>query len=70
MVVVPKVVKPVAVIEPVDLGGLQLVNTNRELLNKPQAEVVAVAVKRFSDVVNKERVIDPNISYELVETKR
>lgn len=70
VVVVPKVVKPVAVIEPVDLGGLQLVNTNRELLNKPQAEVVAVAVKRFSDVVNKERVIDPNISYELVETKR
>ena len=70
VVVVPKVVKPVAVIEPVDLGGLQLVNTNRELLNKPQAEVVAVAAKRFSDVVNKERVIDPNISYELVETKR
>ena len=70
VVVVPKVVKPVVVIEPVDLGDLQLVNTNRELLNKPQAEVVAVAVKRFSDVVNKERVIDPNISYELVETKR
>ena len=70
VVVAPKVVKPVAVIEPVDLGGLQLVNTNRELLNKPQAEVVAVAAKRFSDVVTKERVIDPNISYELVETKR
>ena len=70
VVVVPKVVKPVAVIEPVDLGGLQLVNTNQALLNKPQAEVVAVAAKRFSDVVTKERVIDPNISYELVETKR
>lgn len=70
VVVAPKIVKPVAVIEPVDLGGLQLVNTNRELMNKPQAEVVAVTAKRFSDVVTKERLIDPNINYELVETKR
>lgn len=63
----PKVVKP---IEPVDLGSLQLVNTNQELLKKPQPEVIGVVGKRFSDVVIKEKVIDSNINYELVETKR
>ena len=63
----PKVVKP---IEPVDLGSLQLVNTNQELLKKPQPEVIEVVGKRFSDLVIKEKVIDSNINYELVETKR
>ncbi len=62
-----KVVKP---IEPVDLGSLQLVSTNQELLNKPQPEAVEVVGKRFSDLVIQEKVIDPNINYELVETKR
>lgn len=65
----PVVVTPV-VFEPVDLGNLQMVGTKAELITQVQPEVILENVKRYSDLVIEEKVIDPNINYELIETKR
>ena len=62
--------KKVYVAEPVDLGGLQLVGTNKNLLNQPQPIIELKPVKRFSDLVIEEKVVNKDISYELVETKK
>jgi ribonuclease E len=66
---VPTPIKREVRIEPVDLGDLQLVATDLKLLNLSVPEVKLVNVKRLSDVVVEEKVIDPNATYELVETK-
>lgn len=65
----PVVVTPV-VFEPVDLGNLQMVGTKAELIAQVQPEVILENVKRYSDLVIEEKIIDPNINYELIETKR
>lgn len=65
----PVVVAPV-VFEPVDLGSLQMVGTKAELIAQIQPEVILENVKRYSDLVIEEKVIDPNINYEMIETKR
>ncbi len=65
----PVVVTPV-VFEPVDLGDLQMVGTKAELIAQVQPEVILENVKRYSDLVIEEKIIDPNINYELIETKR
>ncbi|RTL10508.1 MAG: Rne/Rng family ribonuclease [Neisseriaceae bacterium] len=63
------VVAPI-VFEPVDLGSLQMVGTKAELIEQLQPEVILESGKRYSDLVIEEKVIDPNINYELIETKR
>ncbi len=55
-------------IEPIDLGGFELVATKQELL-KQKEDVRIEHGRRFSDVVSTEKVIDPGIQYEIVETK-
>jgi len=67
--VVNNVVEVRKPMEPVDLGQLELVATREELLNIVVPEVIETNVTRFSDIVVEERVIDPNIVYQQIETK-
>lgn len=55
--------------EPVDLGHLEMIVTKEELTNLPEPEIAPLNVKRFSDIVVKEKIVDQNITYQLVETK-
>lgn len=56
-------------LEVADLGNLQLVATKPELLNQAPPEILLKSGKRFCDIVIEEKLIDPNLQYELVETK-
>ena len=47
-----------------------MVGTKAELISQVQPEVIIENVKRYSDLVIEEKVIDPNINYEMIETKR
>ncbi|MFN7094289.1 MAG: Rne/Rng family ribonuclease, partial [Burkholderiales bacterium] len=54
----------------VDLGSLQLVATNSDLLNVPQPEITgASAIKRYNDIIIEEKPVTEHLNYELVETK-
>ncbi len=66
----PAVPAKVAVVEVVDLGELQLVATNKSLLNQPQPVIALKPTKRFNDLIIEPVVVDANINYELVETKK
>lgn len=55
--------------EPVDLGSLELVSTKEELLAQEIPQTVEIKGTRFSDIVIEEKVIDPNVVYQQVETK-
>ena len=61
--------KPPVVSEPINLGDLQLVATNAELLNQPVPEIILANVKRHSDVPREEKIVDLNLVFEQVETK-
>jgi len=65
----PVVVAAPVVFEPVDLGSLQMVGTKAELIAQVQPDIIE-NVKRYSDLRIEEKVIDPNINYEMIETKR
>lgn len=56
--------------EVIDLGGLELVSTHAELINRDDSHVDMPNVKRFSDLPVIEKVIDHSIQFELVETKK
>lgn len=62
--------KPVpVVVEPINLGDLQLVATDQELMKLPVPEIIPVAGKRYSDIPIAEKAIDMNVVFEQVETK-
>jgi ribonuclease E len=57
-------------LKPIDLGGLELVATKHELLKQNISEsLVYEQGKRFSDIVVEEKALEPEIHYQLVETK-
>lgn len=56
--------------EVIDLGGLELVSTHVELINRDNPQVEMPNVKRFSDLPVIEKVIDHSVQFELVETKK
>lgn len=64
-----KVEQPVYTPEPVELGSLELVSTKEELLTAEAPQIAEIKVTRFSDIVIEEKVVDPNIVYQQVETR-
>ncbi len=67
-VLVPKPVKP----EPIDLGALEMVATDKTLVVEIPVDVPVIAVKRYNEVSQlKTRASQQeNIQYELVETQK
>lgn len=58
--------------EVIDLGGMELISTNQELVKQvtDSSSDYQLNVKRYSDIVIEEKVVDTNIQFELVETKK
>lgn len=58
--------------EVIDLGGMELVSTNQDLVTKSVDAPIhySTNVKRYSDIVVEEKVVDTNVQFELVETKK
>lgn len=58
--------------EVIDLGGMELVSTNQELVKQvtDSSDDYRPNVKRYSDIVIEEKVVETDIQFELVETKK
>lgn len=64
----PKTKSVNTIVEPIDLGNLQMVATDDKLTAKVEHHEVNIKVKRFSDQVVSEEVAAPITNYQQVET--